>query len=372
MDPSLVALTRKPIGAARHAPGYIYGSEEVLALEKERLFMSDWLCVGRVEEVENPGDFLTHTVLGEPLVVARDEKGLLHAFYNQCRHRGVEVAAGCGNVDRFRCPYHAWTYDLQGQLIAAPFMGETPGFDLSRFRLKPLRVGVWAGWIFVSFNHDVRPLSEHVAFWEQEFGFLRQEDCRLAHKFTIELNCNWKLVFENLLDTYHVGTLHAKTIGKLQKPGRKVFLKPEGRLSVHYQAKTMTPDGISRIGKMPWLSSEGDDFARTGFLPPNMNMLARCDYVRPFVHWPLAVDRTRSIAYFLFPEEKFEQPGFLESVKIYAEYLQTVLEEDRTMVESLQRAMSTQAFEAGPFCSREQAIHHLVGYHLERIFPKDR
>jgi phenylpropionate dioxygenase-like ring-hydroxylating dioxygenase large terminal subunit len=361
--------TRKPIEAARHTPGSIYASEEVFALEKERLFMKDWLCVGREEEVENPGDYFTHTVMGEPMIVARDENRTLHAFYNQCRHRGVEVAEGAGNTERFRCPYHAWTYNLAGQLVAAPFMKEATGFDPATCRLKPLKIGTWAGWIFVSFNPEVGELSEHVAFFEEEFGFLRQQDCRLAHKFVLELNCNWKFVYENLLDSYHIGTVHAKTIGKLQKPERRFVLRPGGRLAVHYRAKTMTPDGVSRIGKMPWMQDHPDDFAMTGFMQPNMNMLVRSDYVRPFLHWPLSVDKTRSVAYFLVPKEKFEQPDFREKLQVYIDYVQKVLDEDRVMVESLQRAMSSRAFEPGPFSTQETSVHHLINAHLERVFP---
>jgi choline monooxygenase len=362
--------SRRPIERAMHTPGAIYASEDVFAMEKERVFMKDWLLVGRVEEVENPGDYFTHVVMGEPIVVARHETGNIHVFYNQCRHRGVEVAQGSGNTKRFMCPYHAWTYNLDGSLFGAPFMKETVGFDPHKCSLKPLKVGVWAGWIFASFNLEVEPLEKHVAFLEEEFGMLRMQDCRLAHKFVLELNCNWKFVYENLLDNYHVGTLHAKTIGRLQKSAdRKFNLKPNGRLSVHYEAKTITPDGVSRIGKMPWLENESDYFARTGFLPPNVTFLVRCDYVRPFVHWPIAPDRTRSIAYFMFPKEKFDTPGFQENVEVYINYMKNVLDEDRTMVESLQRAMKTRGYEPGPMSTKETSIHHLINYHLDRLFP---
>lgn len=370
VDQRELELTRRPVEASRHAPGYIYGSQEVFDLEKERLFMQDWLLVGREEEVENPGDYFTHNVMGEPIVVARHEDGKVYVYYNQCRHRGVEVAQGAGNTKRFKCPYHAWTYDLDGTLSGAPFMKETAGFDPSMLPLRPLKVGIWAGWIFASFNPRVGPLEKHVAFLEAEFGDIRMQDCRLAHKFVLELDCNWKFVYENLLDNYHVGTLHAATIGKLQKSAdRKFNLRPEGRLSVHYGAKTITPDGVSLVGKMPWLENQSDYFARTGFVPPNLSILVRCDFVRPFVHWPIAPGRTRSFAYYMFPKEKFSQPGFAESVKVYIEYASKVLEEDRMMVESLQRAMTTRGYEPGPMSTKETSIHHLVKYHLDRLFP---
>ena len=149
-----VEETRQPLHSARHLPGYVYTSPEILALEKEKIFMRDWLCMGRVEEIENPGDYMTFRVLGEPLIIARNEKGEINAFANVCRHRGVEVASGSGNLKEFSCPYHGWTYDLEGRLVGAPYMKEAEGFDPKSCRLSPLKCDTWAGWIFVNFDSE--------------------------------------------------------------------------------------------------------------------------------------------------------------------------------------------------------------------------
>ena len=126
-----------PLNQSRHLPGHIYTSPEILALEKERVFMKDWLCMGRVEEIENPGDYMTFRVVGEPVIVVRNEAGDINAMSNVCRHRGVEVVSGEGNLKEFSCPYHGWTYDLRGQLIGAPYMKEAEGFDPQTCRLHP-------------------------------------------------------------------------------------------------------------------------------------------------------------------------------------------------------------------------------------------
>jgi Rieske 2Fe-2S family protein len=369
VTPQALEEARKPVHLASHAPGDIYGSEQIFALEKEKVFMQDWLCVGREEEIEKPGDYMTHSVMGEPIVIARNESGKVNAFYNQCRHRGVEVAEGAGNTRRFKCPYHAWTYNLDGQLVGAAFMDDTVGFDPKTCRLKQLRCETWYGWIYVSFNAEIGPLSEHVSFLEEAFGELRQQDCGLAYKFTLEMNCNWKLVYENQLDNYHVGVLHAKTVGRHQSSAHRDFRpRPNGRLSVHYGARPATPDGVSLFGKMPWMQDQPDDFARTGFLPPNMTILSRCDMYRPFVHWPLAPNRTRSYGYFLLPKEKLGDPQLQDKMGVYVEYLNKVLNEDRSMVESLQRNLLTRGYEPGRFSTKETSIHHLMNYHLQRIF----
>lgn len=137
--------TRERLDRARHAPGYVYTSPEVLRLECERVFARDWLFVGRAEEFEKPGDYRAFWVLDEPMVVARDREGRLNAFANVCVHRGVEVAYGEGNADSFSCPYHAWRYDLNGRLITAPLMRTTDTFDPKRCRMKPVRLAEWAG-----------------------------------------------------------------------------------------------------------------------------------------------------------------------------------------------------------------------------------
>ncbi len=366
--PDVYAQTIAPLDRAVHTPGMVYASPEVFQLEKERMFMRDWLFVGRIEELPNPGDYMTHNVMGEPIIVARDKSGALNAYYNQCAHRGVELIEGSGNTNRLKCPYHAWTYDLTGKLIGAPFMRDTADFDPKNCRLKQLLIDTWAGCIFISFNPDVEPLAKFTEFWEQEFGFLRMQDCRLGYKFVMEFDCNWKFVYENLLDIYHVGTTHAQTIAKFHdEDSYKVKRGEGGRLSIAYQTQTMTPDGKTRFGKMPWLENETERLGRIGFLPPNLTLLARCDYVRPFAHWPISPTRTRSVAYFLLPADRVEDPEFDSKIQPYIEYVTKVLSEDTGMVMSLQRAMSSRGFVPGRMSTMEHSLHHVIGNHLQRV-----
>ena len=174
---------RKPIDQAWHAPGYVYSSPEIYAREKEHMFMQDWLMMAREEELANPGDFMTFRVLGEPLVIARDNAGKLNAFANVCAHRGVEVADGSGNTQEFSCPYHGWLYDLEGKLVGAPYMKEAEGFDPTKCRLKPLKLDTWRGCVFVSFNPDVVALDKSLLQFEEDFAliFLKFEVPREAH-----------------------------------------------------------------------------------------------------------------------------------------------------------------------------------------------
>ena len=364
-----VQKTLSPLDEARHLPGEIYTSPEVLALEKERMFMKDWLCMARLEEIENPGDYITFRVLDEPVLIARAEDGEVNAFANVCRHRGVEVATGQGNVKEFSCPYHGWLYDLKGHLQGVPFMKNVKDYDFQNCRLKTLRTAVWAGFIFISFNPDVEALEDYVKDFDNAFGLLKMEECRLADKLVADLDCNWKLVVENFMDIYHVQTIHTDTFGGAIKLEDFNFeTKKRGFFSAFYDAAPMVIGQESLFGKMPWMDKYPESFACTGIMAPNLQMFARCDDVQPFVIWPLAPDKTRVIVYTLMPEKNFKDPEFDKKLKDYVDFMVQVVGEDEEMVRSLQNGVGSRSFEPGPMSYLETSIHHLIKYNLERTF----
>ena len=364
--------TRVSVSKARHLPGYIYTSPEVYALEKEKIFMKDWLCVARVEEIENPGDFMTHDVMGDPIVITRDEDGKLNAFSNLCRHRGVEVAQGCGNTKEFSCPYHGWLYDLKGRLAGAPYMKEAEGFDPKTCRLKPLQIDSWAGWVFVNFDPQAGPLEDYLSEFIEAYDFLQMEDLRVAERLVYDLECNWKLVAENLLDTYHSCTVHAGTFGAYidMEQAADYSLGKNGTVCVFYDAAPHTYSAKPLFGKIPALEDKPESFALAGYLSPNMHMFARIENMRPCIHWPLSPSRVRLVYYNLFPKKFFDRSDFQDGLAEYRKYYTQVVEEDTEMIESLHRAMSTKLFEPGPMSKLERGVHSVINYNLSRIFDE--
>jgi len=360
--------TRTTIQKSSHAPGEIYVSPEIFRREAEIYFKRDWLCVGRIEELPNPGDYLTMRIVGEPIIVARDKTGVLHATYNMCVHRGVEVAYGSGNARSFKCPYHGWVYDLDGRLTGAAYMKESEDFDLSTCRMRPLLLDVWRGNIFVNFDLEARPLTDAVAEFEKDFAFLGMEKCRLGNRIVLDFACNWKFVHENLMDFYHVSVLHANSFGaKFNWTDDNVHAKEDGGLSIFYDAGPPTPGGEPLLGKMPWLESRPHSFACTGYLPPNLTIFGRIDCVRPMIAWPIDEARTQVVIYHLFPESFFERPDFEKTLKIYHDYQILVLEEDRLMLDSMQRAMSSPAYRPGRMSVLEKPMHNFLNGYLDRI-----
>lgn len=371
LDEAALSRTRAPLENAHHAPGEIYRSPAVLAAEKERLFMHDWLCVGRVEELSEPGQYRALRLLDEPVLIVRDEDGALNALSNTCLHRGVEIVQGSGQTRRLTCPYHAWVYNLKGELERARYMEDTEGFDPSSCTLPRLRLDTWAGNVFITFNEDAPPLAEFVAEFEQDFALLHQERCRLGNRIEIELDCNWKLVSENLMDFYHVGVVHAGSFGaNFAWDESNVHTKKDGGLTIWYDAAAPVPDGESPFGNMPWIADRPASFACTGFMGPNFTLFGRCDCVRNFVVWPLGPDKCHVVIYHLFPEEFFERPDFEEQMKVYRDYQLVVLEEDRAMIHSLQRAMGARLMRPGPMSKLERPIHNYINGQLDRIFPE--
>jgi Rieske 2Fe-2S family protein len=362
------AKTTQPLSRARHSPGWFYTSPEVYELEKERIFGTHWLCVGRLEELAKAGDYLTFRIADDPIVVCRDETGTLRAFYNVCRHRGTEVAIGQGNAKTFECPYHAWTYDLQGRLKGAPFMKEAEAFDVKQFGLKPLTVDTWGGFVFVNFDPKADSLLSYLGDFVEEYGPYRPEDLRIGVKFPVEFECNWKATAENLVDIYHLAALHANSFGSNQPlDSYQVRLTTGGYHGFFKGESNMTPDGKSLFGHMPWLTGRQREGGYSSHLRPNMGFYARQDNIHFVTEWPLGVDRSLAMFYMLFPKQHLELPDFKERAKVYEDTLHLVVTEDRSMIQSLQRGFRSRAYQPGPMSKYEVAVHHVMNYCIAQI-----
>lgn len=367
--PRKPAIAKTELSQSRHLQGEIYTSPQIYAQELSEYFFKDWLFMGRVEQFPNPGDYEARRILERPIIIARNKEGTLHAFHNMCRHRGVEVAEGKGNARSFKCPYHGWTYDLNGQLVGAAYMKDTDGFDPSSCRLPRIHLEEWRGNIFISFAEQPMPFVEATADLERDFAILHTENCRLADITRTTLECNWKFFHENLMDYYHVGVLHAKTFGaRFSWTPENLILKPNGGLTMHYLSAPSTPDGKSLFGKAPWLDERENTFACTAFYPPNMTLFGRIDMVKVITAWPLGPDRCEVTIYMMFPEEFFSHPDFEAKVEVYRKYQHAIYEEDRSMIESMQLAMKLPNYEPGQLSVMEKPIHHFLGRYVDRMF----
>lgn len=371
--------TRKELEKSRHLPGHFYHSPEIFDMEMEKIFMKEWLCVGRVEQYEKPGDYRALRIAGEPLLICRDQKGNLNAFSNVCRHRGVEVASGQGNQQRFICPYHAWTYDLEGKLMAAALSKTVApeNFDFKNCGLPRVKLGTWGGFIFVNFDPESMSLEEYLQIegTRKYSNLLHPEETRISDEYTFEIECNWKFIPENLSDFYHVKVVHASSFGKHFPDNPEWTYESYGRSHAEYEAFTMAPEGLSLFGPMPWLKDKRPSpyFACAFFIQPTLNIFGRHDCIQPWVTHPISPERSQVTIWTQFPKQHFEMPAdaFEARNRVYREFIRLVAGEDGAMLRSLQNGVKSRSFQPGPMVSLESTLHHFFNSYLDRMFgPK--
>lgn len=204
-----LADSTRPVATASTLPPQLYTSEEFLAFEREALYAHEWLCVGRADRIPDPGDWFSVVMAGEPLVVVRDKDGSVNCLSAVCQHRAMQVCEGSGNTTTFKCPYHHWTYALDGRLLGAPAMERTEGFDKRSYPLPSMQVEQWAGFVFVNLDPAAPPLAPTLASYEPYLANYGLEQAVCPGTFTLpDLPWNWKVMFENFNDGYHANRLH--------------------------------------------------------------------------------------------------------------------------------------------------------------------
>ena len=334
-----LAAFESPAPVARGLPGAAYTSEAFFALENERIFSASWVFAGFAHEMSRAGDVMPVTVAGRPVLLVRDAGQRVRAFHNVCRHRCLKLVDKAGNVGRaIRCPYHSWTYGLDGGLRMAPYFGGRDpravpdGFDHAQHGLVPVKVATWHDWIFVNLNGTAAPLEEFVAplrSWLEGIDL-----SRIHHLATIDFGvvaANWKLLVENFIEPYHVQFVHSTTT--------------EQPLADHY---TIIEPGVNEPGCLGCAVDVSGKAARDDTLSADSRFLTLFpnfvlglylpDQIGVHLDVPLAPDRTlqRRAIYGLGPE-----PASAERAERLAKLWRDVHEEDHAICERLQQGRAS-------------------------------
>lgn len=333
-----------------------YCSEDVLAQERTRIFASSWCAVGRAERLARPGDFVLADVAGESIIVTRDGAGAVRAYFNVCRHRGTRLCtepAGRFNGS-IQCPYHAWTYGLDGTLLAARNMQNVPGFERGDYPLHEIAVATFDGFIFVNlapaqpFERELAPTLERFARWN--IGELR-----VARELTYELACNWKLVFQNYSECYHCPLVHPQ-LDKLSPSdsGRNDLSEGPvlgGYSELRHDGASLTMSGST--SRPPLAGITGDELNRVYYytLFPAMLLSLHPDYVMVHFVTPLSAGRTRIVCAWLFDAATMAEPGFDPSDAV--EFWDLTNRQDWRVNELTQAGVSSSAYTPGPYAQQE-------------------
>ncbi len=209
----LAALAALPLSQAFAMEADVYTSAEFLALEKERIFRRQWICLGLSATIPAPGDYLCDEFSEQPVIAIRQLDGSLAAFANVCRHRMMILLQGSGNCRRLVCPYHAWSYGTDGRLLSAPHMDQSQDFDRHRIALEPIRCEEWHGWIYVTLDPDIPSVARQLLRLEPLLSHYAMEQYVPIARKTHVWDTNWKQLTENFMEGYHLPVAHRATVG---------------------------------------------------------------------------------------------------------------------------------------------------------------
>ncbi|MFJ2443691.1 aromatic ring-hydroxylating dioxygenase subunit alpha [Streptomyces sp. NPDC087658] len=350
-------------------PGHYYTDPEIFRREQEKIFESLWFCAVRSADLATPGAFRTVRVGRESVLVTRSRTGELRAFLNVCRHRGARLCTEeSGQVRRnLQCPYHAWTYDLNGKLIAAPNLVKMPDVDRVAYGLIPVRLREWLGYAWLCLAEDPPSFEDHVIGAAVErlgdtasIERYRTEGLALGRRITYDVRANWKLIVENFMECYHCATIHPELTDVLPEFA-------EGFAAQYYvghgaefaeEARGFTVDGSEGFGRLPEVSDDQDRRYYAITVKPQVFINLVPDHVIVHRMFPLAADHTVVECDWLYaPEVVASGADVSKSVELF----HRVNAQDFEACERTQPAMDSRAYRAGGVLVPSE--HHIGGFH---------
>lgn len=340
-------------------PQRYYTDSDVHRAEMDRFFFGRWMCAGREEQAANAGDYFLVELEGESVIVTRDTSGELRAHFNVCRHRGTRMCtehSGSFASGKIRCPYHAWTYGLDGTLLGAPHMGED--FDRADYPLKPVAVDTWQGFVFLNFSEAPGSLAEQLAPLTEAFAPWSMSELRMHRRVVYDVRANWKLIVANYNECLHCPPVHP-ALNKLTDylGADNVAPSPHyigGSMGFKPGIETMSPDGVRRREYLPGLGEAERKQVAYYAIYPNLLLSLHPDYIMTHTLWPRGVDRTEIVCEFHFHPAEMAKPGFVADDAIA--FWDLTNREDWRISELSQLGIGSRGYTPGPYSRREELL----------------
>ncbi len=331
-------------------------SPEIFAEEHEQIFSKQWVLVGHQSQTAKAGDYFVAEVANESLIIVRDKRGETHGFFNVCRHRGTRLREDRnGRLSAaIQCPYHAWTYALDGRLIGAPHMDDVSGFDKTDYSLHAVNLTLWEGFIFVNLADSPTSLEEWFAPLAGRFSHWNLPLLRSARRIEYDVRANWKLIFENYSECYHCPGVHP-ALSKLTPYDSAENDLSEGPFLGGFmpitKGNSLTMSGNACA--LPVGDVNAEDFHRVFYYSafPNMLLSMHPDYVMVHQLWPQSPERTRILCDWFFHPEAFERADFHPDDAI--EFWDMTNKQDWHVCELSQQGIASRAYQPGPYSLRE-------------------
>ena len=340
---------------AKTLPQRYFVSPEIFAKEQEAIFSGQWVCVGHQSEIAKSGDYFVREVAGESLIIVRDKRGEIDGFSNVCRHRGTRLCEErSGHFSAIQCPYHAWTYGLDGRLIGAPHMDDVPGFVKADYSLQAVNLALWEGFIFANLADSPTPLEETFAPLAGKFSHWNLPKLRSAKRIEYDVRANWKLIFENYSECYHCPGVHPM-LSKVSPYDSAENDVCEGPFLGGFMSITKGT-GLTMSGKacaLPVGDIRSEDHARVFYYSifPNMLLSLHPEYVMVHQLWPKSPQRTLILCDWFFHPEAFDRDDFHPNDAI--EFWDVTNRQDWHVCELSQQGIASRAYQPGPYSPRE-------------------
>lgn len=342
-------------------PQRYFVSPEVFAEEQAVIFSAHWVLVGHQSQIEKAGDYFVQEVAGESLIIARDRQGAIHGFYNVCRHRGTRLCEDqSGHSSTIQCPYHAWTYGLDGRLIGVPHMESVPGFDKADYSLHTVNLAVWEGFIFVNLADDPMRLGKWFVPLGGKFSQWNMPRLRSARRIEYDVRANWKLMFENYSECYHCPGVHPllSKVSPYDSAENDLIEGPflGGFMKIN-KGKSLTMSGSACAfpvaGAKKEEGEEAEDYERAFYYSifPNMLLSMHPEYVMVHQLWPQSPERTLIQCDWFFHPDAFDRSDFHPDDAI--DFWDMTNKQDWHVCELSQQGIASRAYEPGPYSPRE-------------------
>ncbi|MEO6823004.1 MAG: aromatic ring-hydroxylating dioxygenase subunit alpha [Candidatus Nanopelagicales bacterium] len=352
-----------PVEQARLLPRGAYVDAAVLQWEQHHFF-GDWICAGRSADIAEPGMQRAVSVGTSGVLLTRGEDGALHAFVNTCRHRGHELlpCGGSATKKSIVCPYHAWSYRLDGNLHVAPGFRDVETFDKTEFSLYGLPVREWHGWIFVAPSGKAGDFDHHIGELEAIVAPYAPENLEVVTTHDYVIEANWKILIENYQECYHCSMIHPE-LCRVSPPESGENLDREGEwvggwMDLREGNETMSLDGRSSSVRIEGLDEQEQHTVMYIAVFPNLLISLHPDYVMTHVLTPLSAGRTHVECAWAFPREAVQRIDFEPSNTI--DFWDITNRQDWGACESVQRGLAAEQAIPGPMAPEEDGVYHFV------------
>ena len=343
----LAAIKDKGYQQAFALPGDFYTDPQWTEVERKQLFHGKWVCVGRIEEVQNKGDYMAVDLAGEPVVVVHGLDGSIRALSNVCRHRGTVIATGKGNAKSLLCPYHHWAYDTEGKLVNAPMINADRPADLSGCRLPGLGCMLWQGFVFVNIDATARDLITELEPLQQIIGHYHLEQMHLHYLEEVTWHVNWKSLVENFMEGYHLSPLHRSTLHKVNPTSLCQHIEP-GKNYFGYKVGFTSRLPEERIGHADLTDQEMDTCVMFA-VPPGLTVGIGSDYSSFLCIQPRGPHQVRVKMGLIFHGEHWSDKQVDAAVKLFKD----TMDEDKAVLLQVQQGMHSGLYQPGPLAPKD-------------------